>query len=198
MFEDIADDEYDDLTVGGDTNKSDLTMYLEIYKPTYLANPEEYPLDCERHGITPKLITKELYQESLQTSHADIKNICAGLTPDIKISTTNGTVDLSGTECDSIVKKINDVYGNVSFTLPTDTSSTTQTINSSYLAKIKQENAELYSFICNSLNSGEGIEPKEYTLLESVQIEIVKNNDIYNLNGVHQVFLPKWKWIEKL
>lgn len=26
----------------------------------------------------------------------------------------------------------------------------------------------------------------------------IKNNDIYNLNGVHQVFLPKWKWIEKL
>ena len=178
----LIDSEYDDLTVGGDTNKSDLTMYLEIYKPTYLANPEEYPLDCERHGITPKLITKDLYQESLQTSHADIKNICAGLTPDIKVSTTNGTVDLSSVECDNIVKKINDVYGNVSFSLPTDISSTSQTINSSYLAKIKQENAELYSFICNSLNSGEGIEPKEYTLLESVQIEIVKNNDIYTMS----------------
>ena len=62
----LIDSEYDDLTVGGDTNKSDLTMYLEIYKPTYLANPEEYPLDCERHGITPKLITKELYQELIQ------------------------------------------------------------------------------------------------------------------------------------
>lgn len=179
----LTDDEYDDLTVGGDTNKSDLTMYLEIYKPTYLANPEEYPLDCERHGITPKLITKELYQQSLQTSRADIKNICSGLTPDTKISTTNGTVDLTAIECDNYVQKINEVYGNVSFTLPNDsTSASVQVINSSYLAKIKQENADLYSFICNSLNSGEGIEPREYTLLESVQIEIVKNGDIYSVS----------------
>ena len=66
----LTDDEYDDLTVGGDTNKSDLTMYLEIYKPTYLANPEEYPLDCERNGITPKVITKSMYEESFKTSHA--------------------------------------------------------------------------------------------------------------------------------
>lgn len=178
----LTDEEYDDLTVGGDTNKADLTMYLEIYKPTYLANPEEYPLDCERHNITPKLITKELYQQSLQISRADIKNICSDLTPDTKISTTNGIVDLDATECDDYVKKINDIYGNVSFVLPADGTTSTQIINASYLAKIKQENAELYSFICNSLNSGEGIEPKEYTLLESVQIEIVKNGDIYSVS----------------
>lgn len=186
----LTDDEYDDLTVGGDTNKPNLTMYLEIYKPTYLANPEEYPLDCERHGIIPKLITKELYQESLQTSRADLKNICSDkdckdiCISDTKDSTTNGSVDLNMTECDNYIKKINNVYGNVSFAIPTVDGIPTAplVVNSSYLAKIKQENADLYSFICNTLNSGEGIEPKEYALLKSVQIEIVKNKDVYTVS----------------
>ena len=31
----------DDLTVDATSNAADLTMYLEIFKPTYVANPEE-------------------------------------------------------------------------------------------------------------------------------------------------------------
>ena len=66
----LTSEEIDDLTVDPDSNKSYLEMYLEIYKPTYIANPEEYPLDCERQGIIPKLITKELYEEKFRTHHA--------------------------------------------------------------------------------------------------------------------------------
>ena len=42
----LTDEEIDGLTVDADSNKASLTMYLEIYKPSYIVNPEDYPLDC--------------------------------------------------------------------------------------------------------------------------------------------------------
>ena len=58
----LTDEEKDDLTVDATANKSFLEMYLEIYKPTYIANPEEYPLDCERQGIVSFWVWVELYR----------------------------------------------------------------------------------------------------------------------------------------
>ena len=58
----ISEDEIDDLTVSTDSDKASTTMYVQFYKPKYLANPEEYPLDAELHGLTPQLITKDMYE----------------------------------------------------------------------------------------------------------------------------------------
>ena len=55
----------DDLVEDSDVLKESLTMYLELYKPTYIANAEEYPLDCERQGIIPKVITKSMHEDAL-------------------------------------------------------------------------------------------------------------------------------------
>ena len=60
----IAEDDIDDLSVSQESDLASTTMYVQFYKPKYLANPEEYPLDAELHGLTPQLITKEMYQEA--------------------------------------------------------------------------------------------------------------------------------------
>ena len=185
---DLTNEEPDELTVDSDENKSSLTMYLEIYKPSYIANPEEYPLDCERKGITPKLITKELYEKSLQAVHAVEEEIYANKEGWLQKECTvvkqddpiPGMIDLTEKECDDYVKKINDIYGDTSFRLP-DTSTFIK-INAAYLAKIKQNNAELYNLFLTELNNGEGIEPKTYSLLDSLTIEIIKNGtDSYTM-----------------
>lgn len=178
----LSETEIDSLTVDSDENKESLTMYLEIYKPAYIANPEEYPLDCERKGITPKLITKELYKQSLKSQRAAEEHIYSSsiCTMDEKDDTSIGSLELSFAECDYYVSKLNNIYGNTSFSTPsTEGKLTSIEINSSYLTKIKQDDAELYELILQTLDGGEGIEPKEYTLLNSVTVEIRKDVSSY-------------------
>ena len=178
-------DELDDLTVDADSNKSSLTMYLELYKPAYIANPEEYPLDCERKGIIPKLITKKMYENSLKTEHSAEDNIYTICTEENGMlikqdDQTTGSIELNYSDCDMYVSKINDIYKSTSFSIPTNIgTSTFIDINSIYLAKIKQNDADLYNLILNTLNSNEGIEPKVYSLLDSLTIEITKETDLY-------------------
>ncbi len=187
----LTEDDKDDLTVDADSNKSALTMYLEIYKPAYIANPEEYPLDCERKGIIPKLITKGLYADSLQTEHAieeDIYKMCidgSGKGEVIKQDDpTNGTLELKYTECDTYVRKINAIYSssnnNAALGIPQSNGVTTYIdFNAALLTKIKQDDAELYTIILNALNNNEGIEPKTYALLDSLRISVLKMDDTY-------------------
>jgi len=180
----LSDEEIDDLTVDSDSNKASLTMYLEIYKPSYIVNPEEYPLDCERQGITPKLITKGMYENSFRVQHATeeyiyTSSICA---VDKKDDTTIGSVELAYSKCDAYVSKLNNIFGNTSFSVPSvNGSTTTLEINAAYLAKIKQDDAELYELFLNTLDGGEGIEPKTYSLLSAMTIEVTKENEIYTM-----------------
>jgi len=180
----LSDEEIDDLTVDSDSNKASLTMYLEIYKPSYVVNPEEYPLDCERQGITPKLITKGMYENSFKVQQETEEYIytapiCA---VDKKDDTSIGSVELTYAECDAYVSKLNNIFGNTSFSVPSETGATTTlAINAAYLAKIKQDDAELYELFLNTLDGGEGIEPKTYSLLNSMTIEITKEEAIYTM-----------------
>lgn len=170
----------DDLTVDDDSNKASLTMYLEIYHPTYIADPEQYPLDCERKGITPKLITKDLYEKSLRTVIGKEEAIYKKITPERREDTTIGSAEMSYDECDSYVSKINNIYGNMSFAIPTtDGAFTSLEITAAYLAKIRQDDIELYGFITRMLNNGEGIEAKEYSKLETLKLEIMKEGTTY-------------------
>lgn len=188
----ITVDNIDDLTVDNDTNKSSLTMYLEIYKPTYLADPEQYPLDCERNGITPKLITKDMYADSFRTTtsveeYIYSSDICL---MDKKDDTTTGSIELKYEQCDLYVSKINAIFGNTSFSMPSVSgTSTSCTINSAYLAQIKQNDIELYNLILSTLEGGEGIEQKDYTLLNKLSIEIMKEDSIYTMifEGVKEI-----------
>ena len=74
----------DDLSVSGESDMASTTMYVEFYKPTYIANPEEYPLDAELHGITPQLITKQMYKDARKTTASVIYDLAQLVTyPDL-------------------------------------------------------------------------------------------------------------------
>lgn len=179
--------EEDTLTVDNDTNKTSLTMYLEIYHPTYIADPEQYPLDCERRGIVPKLITKELYQERYRSSmpveeyiYSDT-NVCqVEKQDDISVGSTP---ELTYEQVDSYVTKVNSVLGAGNpFSVPSaDGTSTSCVINSGDLSRIKQNDAALYELILNTLDGGEGIEAKDYNLLDSLTIEIMREDSKYTM-----------------
>ena len=181
----ITNSTYDDLTVDDDSNLESRRMYLEIYKPTYIANPEEYPLDCERSGITPKVITKKMYQDSFKTSCPVeellyTKDGCTMISSD---DTSVGSVELNTVQVESYVAQIQNVYGNASAlgTPVSDGTTTSIVITSSYLSKIKQSQADLYNMIISTLNNGEGIEPKVYSMLESLTFSITKEGKIYTV-----------------
>ena len=181
----LDEQEYDDITVDSDSNIVSRRMYLEIYKPTYIANPEEYPLDCERNGITPKVITKKMYEDSYKTSHAVEEALYThkGCTMISSDDTSIGSIELNSVQVENYVTQIQNVYGNsATFSTPiTDGATTSLIINSGYLSKIKQSQADLYNMIINTLNNGEGIEPKIYSMLESLTISITKQSDIYTV-----------------
>ena len=83
--------EEDDLSVSGDADLASTTMYVQFYKPKYLANPEEYPLDAELKGLTPQLITKEMYQEARKSTASVIYDL-AQLVSDPLIDDGTGTL----------------------------------------------------------------------------------------------------------
>ena len=71
----VEQSEVDDLSVSQDSDQATLSMYLEIWKPKYIANPEEYPLDAELYGLTPQLITKEMYKEARKSTASVIYDL---------------------------------------------------------------------------------------------------------------------------
>lgn len=177
---------YDNLTVDPDSNKESLTMYLEIYKPTYLANPEEYPLDCERQGITPQCITKDMYIQSFKDTKAIEESIYIDPKCSMVISddTSVGSITVDQVTCDKYVMQIQDIFGDLGVIMAPTTIGQTSTvkIETSYLSKIQQSAADVYNFIINTLNNGEGIEPKTYSILEYVNMSITKDtNETYEI-----------------
>jgi len=180
---DIEVDNVDDLTIDNDTNKTSLTMYLEIYHPTYLADPEQYPLDCERKGIIPKLITKEMYQAPYEVTVAVEEPIYTNEICKVEHcdDTSVGSKDMTYDECDKYVSKFNNIFGDTRCAVPSQSGTSTNfEINSAYLTKIKQNDSDLYNLLLNYINS-EGIEPKEYTALNSVRVEIMREANVYTM-----------------
>lgn len=51
----------DDLALESDLNVQSIEMYIELYKPSYLADPEQYSPETERHGLLPIL---KVYDEA--------------------------------------------------------------------------------------------------------------------------------------
>lgn len=191
----LGDTEYDELTVDPSQNASYLDMYLEIYKPTYIANPEEYPLDCERKGIVPRLITKELYEESFRSKHSveDVLDNEYPVSTGSAITKEERTDDsfvgvsqhMSYTDLADYLAAIRNITSDTSFDVPVTTAtSTIKTIDKSGLSKIKQESVGLYTFFRNVM----GTEPEDYILLESADVEIsIESSD--DTNTLYQVLI---------
>lgn len=174
----IAEEDIDDLTVDPTSNSSRLTMYLEIYKPTYVANPEEYPLDCEREGIVPQVITKEMYEDSYKIITDTEEAIYLELKEQDPTIVREGETPLSGLA----VRISNDDYNKyvaqlatLGYSVNSDDSVPVE-LNGAELAKIKQENAILYDYFINNINET-GIEPREYNRLTKVVVTFYKATD---------------------
>lgn len=183
----------DDLSVDPDDMKASLTMFLELYKPTYIADPEQYPLDCERMGIIPKLTTEELYVESYKDSINVEEVISTEESGCCKVeeatNTYSGIVSLaSDSECTLYATKIGNIYGTTAgdegFYAPINADVGTQTstisFDASRLARVKTKDAELYNLILNNL--GGGIDSKTYSQLSKVSFYIMKNATDYSLS----------------
>lgn len=177
-------EDIDDLTVDPTSNSADLTMYLEIFKPTYVANPEEYPLDCEREGIIPQLITKDMYENSFKTQFPAEdaiyleQSICS-VREDYK-PLDGGAIRITDDEYDTYATQLTTLgYAAPMFTQP---GSMDVVLNANDIAKIKQENAILYNYILNNIDIG-GIEPKTYNRLTEVTMTFYRTVDASSATG---------------
>jgi hypothetical protein len=52
--------EIDDLGIESDLSKKSIEMFVELYKPDYLFNPEIYETETERYGVLPLLKTYDM------------------------------------------------------------------------------------------------------------------------------------------
>ena len=57
----ITDTFTDDLSLESDLNVESIEMFVELYKPSYLADPEQYSPETERYGLLPNL---QVYDEA--------------------------------------------------------------------------------------------------------------------------------------
>jgi hypothetical protein len=64
----VEDTGMSDLGLEDDLAADSIDMYMEIYKPRYLANPEQYHPEAERFGIKPYNITRGIYEEFASTT----------------------------------------------------------------------------------------------------------------------------------
>lgn len=153
-----------DLSVDEDAMETRKHMYLEIYKPKYIADPEQYPLDCELKGISePKLITKELhekryldhlgYEEELNDLFDTSRISGDPVTKSISSTNVTGTVarKLGYDQANDYLTQINNANNGTEYLpSPRNTGETTVvTLGKALLTKIKQEDAfnTIYSFI---------------------------------------------------
>lgn len=160
----ITDEEFDDLTVDQSQNSKYLDMYLEIYKPAYIANPETYPLDCERQGIVPKLITRELYENSFKTKAA-YEDVFGANTTGVTVTTREDDSYIDYAKHLTEAEKTEYVAALDSIKAAGEGG---YVFDSNDLAKVKRENVKLYDFIRNTI----GIEPEEYMQLSKLTIEV--------------------------
>lgn len=174
----IAEEDVDDLTVDPASKSASLTMYLEIYKPTYVANPEEYPLDCEREGIVPQLITKEMYENSFKIVTETEDAIYLRLReqdPSIVRESEATLPGLAVRISDEDYEKYKTQLASLGYFVDGGNSAPIE-LNGSELAKIKQENAVLYNYFLSNINET-GIEPKEYNRLTKVVMTFYRATD---------------------
>ena len=71
-------DEVDDMGLDNDLAKQNLTMYVELYKPKYLADNEQFSPDCERNGIYPYLVTQDIYKQYAKKTGTKTIDLKAG------------------------------------------------------------------------------------------------------------------------
>ncbi len=193
----IEDEEKDDLSVSGDTDLASTTMYVQFYKPKYLANPEEYPLDAELHGIIPQLITKEMYQEATKSKANAVYDLTILSDEDKCIPDNIGivTVEPQEEQIDSVSNAVTlsylfdentgvlnglaNIFGKTSsqieevILIPTTNNRTTWCyLEKAHLNSIKQIEPELYNFIFNICGLKTNFTVTDYDLIQKMKLSI--------------------------
>ena len=193
---DVAEMEIDDLSVSGESDMASTTMYLQFYKPHYLANPEEYPLDAELHGLIPQVVTKDMYKEARKSTASVIFDL-AKLTEIPKNSSepNKGLVEASEQKeyVDSvsnaytkaylfdskigILKGLAAIFGKATLdeVLPEPTQSNRTTecvIPQAYLNSIKQTNLSLYNFLFDICGLRSAFTTTDYDLIEEMTLKV--------------------------
>lgn len=64
----VEGDLIDDLEIEDDLNKDRIEMYIELYKPNYLLDPEQYEPETERYGLLPLLKSYDLSKENINNN----------------------------------------------------------------------------------------------------------------------------------
>ena len=200
--------EQDDLNEDNDKIKESLTMYLEIYKPTYVANPEEYPLDCEREGVIPKVITKDMYKDSLSITKRIEEvitlpeNACCSISP-LDETNKNTIVYKESSEFKLIISKIISIYGENAekegFYAPTIPGASTSELvfDKTKILEIKAKDNDLYTTIRTALNVDDN-QFQNFTKLKFqavyegdtkyiLSVEAITTKNIYTVSGSYSV-----------
>ena len=203
------DTEEDDLTVSSDSESKSTTMYLEIYKPKYLANPEEYPLDAERQGLVPQLITKEMYREARKSTASVIYDLTSlvGNTGDnegvVTVETKSEYVDAVSQsykkeelfdESTGILTGLATIYGysveNLDQVIEKPNAGNPTTyldIDKVYLNSIKNNNYNLYNFIMGILGLKTTFTDSDYDLISQLKMQITLSPGSTSANDVYYI-----------
>ena len=157
--DEISDEDIDE-NLSSEDIVDDLTMYLEIYKPSYICNPEQYTLDCERQGVIPELITEKIYEDALATiitkEHViTTESINTDTEKKVVVADTStegsNSKNFSTTDASAHVAAIcnivdEDKLATSGFSVPDATSPVSSiTLNAGEILTIKSKNAELYN-----------------------------------------------------
>ena len=174
----------DDLVEDDDILKESLTMYLEIYKPTYIANPEEYPLDCEREGVIPKVITKDMYKEALSITKRVEEiitlpiNSCCKMSP-LDETNKNTVIYTASADFKLIISKIIAIYGENAeregFYAPTIPGASTAELifDKTQILEIKAKDNELY----NTIRSALSVDDSQFQSFTALNFQAVYEDD---------------------
>ena len=187
----------DDLTVSEESEVASRITYVQFYKPTYLANPEEYPLDAELRGLTPQLITKEMYREARKSTASviydftqlekEVKNpaheglVTSSIETEYVDSMSNpytreelfGQGDKSG-----ILNGLVDIFGvqeleQIPFTIPGNRNPTSYLdIDKVYLNSIKNNDLVLYNFIMDICNLKATFTEEDYDFITVLHMQV--------------------------
>lgn len=192
----------DDLSVSNDVNKATHTMYVQFYMPKYLANPEEYPLDAELKGITPQLITKEMYQKARKSTAYvtyDLSKLAREenvvdkkdhwnekykfITSEIRKELVDAVSDkytveeLYVEDGSLILNQLVNICNIEDFVMPGPNANGVLndsyfTITKSYLTTIKNQNKEVYDFIFNICGNKSTFTEADYDIIDEMRFHI--------------------------
>ena len=209
----ITDHETEELSVSGDVEETRKTMYVQFYKPTYLANPEEYPLDAELLGLTPQLITKEMYREARKTTASVIYDLTQ-LVKNYKAPSHAGIVTSSQevVYVDSVsnpyekdelfgegilttwlknIYKINDIAAELNFETPGEGNPTSSlTIDKIHLNSIKNNALPLYNLIMDVCGLKTTFTKEDYDFINELHMQvtyaIVNSKETYTITFTYE------------